>query len=244
MTDIDILNTSWKTQVTPEQSAEIQRLLFKFGKRWGDDSKEISNTDSNLLFYYFYSGFFRHSKNCKDHYERHSNIELKADDIIAALRKLEGDKPVTEETNEDGWVSIEESLPGINKEIETKYIDKGGNEYFGRGKLSLNLHDYINFNNIGAMFRSDAQLKYWRYPKQKHPDFGKLREGDILVIDHIHQGKEELGTMIFIKIDNGNMYGKPSSDFDFKVNNKFWFEIKSITKITRINLQTKELEEI
>ncbi len=231
MNNIDILNTSWKTEVTPEQSAEIQRLLFKHGKKWANRSEEISDTDSNFLFYCFYNGLFK--GNDKEYYERNSTIKLKADDIIAALRRLEeGERKVTEETNEDGWIDIKYKIPEIGNEFELK--TESGKIVKGTLFFSLPFCEESKMA-VGEKITHLRQIT-------KRPDFGKLREGDF----------------IFYEWSNSNLKGKTAGFFDrikdgcidtFSDTNHEEGIIDScsidfVQKIYRINLETKEIEEI
>lgn len=298
MIDIDILNTSWKTEVTPEQSAEIQRLLFKFGKVWsgGDDWVQLINEkflcfDGSVLTY---SNFEYKSEYYKI---------ITADDIITALRKLEeqeneqikkinndyfrdickaerernnrrltqdieakceycheivpdgrlhdcggnkGEKTVSEETNEDEWISFYEEMPQINKEIELKFYRGHTPEKINATLkvLAMWTHGYFGFVYHDGNEEKELTLvpvESWRPIKEKRPDFGKLREGDLIIVEWKYEKNNG------INISAGFIYA-----INYYIEISTWKKghdknhiIKDcIKKITRIDLETREFEEI
>lgn len=273
--NIDILNTSWKVEVTPEQSAEIQRLLFKNGKTWSDGIKKVLNKDVKFLFYYCYNNYIKYSAlENRDFFERNVNIELNADDIITALRKLEeGEKTISNKQRcflcldyyipnslvvicekcikkrdraENDWRTLEEEMPTLNQEVEVKF----NNEEIRKLRFVINNKTFFIFQNTGRTFTGyPDNIVGWRpLPPERKPDFGKLKKGDFIVIESeneksgvFYSHQDDL-TISFISIS----YNVSLSSFENEIFKKFeWCCAKSyIKKITRINMQTKEFEEI
>lgn len=87
-------------------------------------------------------------------------------------------------------------------------------------------------------------IEGWRpLPTERKPDFGRLKEGDCLIVEY----KCGLITFVFFdKIENDEypfcvfFYAESSSRRVVRAKNKF----EEIEKITRINLETKEFEDI
>lgn len=166
--------------------------------------------------------------------------------FIAALRKLEeGDKTVTEERNDDGWICVFDELPKLGKDVEL-VCDKVSIREIQKEDININ---HLWAEDSGAYLwhiKNKGIACYWRYPKQKRPDFGKLREGDLIVVDGIYSGFIEsiedqyigLGSFsetkkaIFIVSKKGSYHPKELLFID------------KIKKITRLNLETREFEEI
>jgi hypothetical protein len=231
---IDILNTAWKTQVTPEQSAEIQSLLFRLGQTWNERNTHIMFTNEKYLYYYHNIDYFTYCSDIET-YTRHENKQINADEIIEALRKLEnGDKPVIEETKDDeGWISVNDSLPQFSKTIEILFKDK----YTAEASLAM-VKDNISFlGKYGSVYLpfNTPNITHWRPLKERKPDFSKLNKGDIIIVEY-NIGEKNAGIFEYEKMSTFGriIYFKNGSQaIDCK-----------IKKITRINLETKEFEEI
>ena len=77
-----------------------------------------------------------------------------------------------------------------------------------------------------------------REKKEKRPDFCKLREGDLLIIDYKSE-KQHLG--YFYKFHCREAFEVHSTnDYEWSFN----VETSEVKKITRINLETQTFEEI
>lgn len=245
MTDIDILNTSWKTEVTPDQSAEIFKLLIKNEKKLYSTpyvgESRIKLIDCKFIYYYHDEdeGTFTYDTDDRKYFEIHKNERLTADYIIAALRNLEeGDKPVSEETNEDEWIDINDQLPKIGELIEVVV------PILYRQSIEKSIFTFNN-NEYSFYFKSEYSekpwhnIKKWRHIKEKRPDFGKLREGDFIAIETNNRiCNMAVGFFCGFDIDGDLMIGIQKSNHHEAI---YRSEIK---KITRINLETREFEEI
>lgn len=279
MTDIDILNTSWKTEVTPEQSAEIQRLLFKHGKRWINGSTEIQ-TSGNLIDDQL--AYRKNHLSCciiPSSYEEKIK-KINADDIIASLRKLEegdkpvsektnediskiyndflgrmilevckikkhdfgnseGDKTVSEETNEDGWIRLSKQFPPLEEivELEINKDDKIS-KIKGYFRLFVSVSGFESYIFVDQKhYEFSGTVVQWRPLKEKRPDFGKLRDGDKIFITY--DERDEIYGVTFKYMTDGYLRSKYHPNHDY-----IDFCKDRIKKITRINLETREVEEI
>lgn len=243
MTDIDILNTSWKTEVTPEQSAEIQRLFFKHGKSFHDGKTDIETKNHIFLMFYRYGMY--HIENTlsfvgEDLFNKSQIYYMRADDIIAALRKLEeGDKPVSEETNEDGWIRLSKQFPPLEEivELEINKDDKIS-KIKGYFRLSVSVSGFESYIFVDQKhYEFSGTVVQWRPLKEKRPDFGKLRGGDKIFITY--DERDEIYGVTFKYMTDGYLRSKYHPNHDY-----IDFCKDRIKKITRINLETREFEEI
>lgn len=258
--NIDILNANWKTKVTPDQSIEIQSLLFKNGRDWFfpeiGDSLSHKPTLQFLLFtksrYEEYHTLTQ--SDCKEFYESASIIEIKAEEIIEALNMIERAKKLSSEIMgkinniEDiekpptkGWVNVEDNLPPPEQEIEVRFYDDNKHDYMiMKSKLSRSSFNYYYFSSIGKYV-----VEEWRHIKKRKPDFNNLKKGDLIVVEWENDNKENgkqvgffykkeppcIETFQFIYDDGTESRPEP-------------LNIEVIKKITRINLETKTFEEI
>jgi hypothetical protein len=274
MNKIDILNTSWKTEVTPEQSAEIQRLLFKFGKSWAGKKCAYYIHEPHL----YYRGVLTNGDNI-EFFATHPFEKINAEDIIAALRKLDKEKvsyiikcptcnkilssefetkrrpsretidtiisececkqekPMTDETSEDGWIRVFDSMPPLNREVEVKLQDKTIK------RITMRNHAFMDYFISVPDPHVNSTILWWRHIKEKRkPDFGKLREGDLIIVEWKNE-KNEKGKFVgfFDSLGDDSIYINPDIGEDFR---SIDCAIDYIKKITRIDPVKQTFEEI
>lgn len=143
--------------------------------------------------------------------------------------------------SDEGWISVFDRLPKIGEEVEMVYCIKDPK------KITPN---DIYINHIWAddystyqwhLYKEKGKIAtHWRPLKEKRPDFGKLREGDIIyfcveeiiicgMITFINEELLEISPIIKGYHYGGNVY-------DYMLN--------KIKKITRINIEKQTFEEI
>jgi hypothetical protein len=151
--------------------------------------------------------------------------------IISYIKKGEFD---LKDKNINEWRTLEEEIPRLNQEAEIEL----NNGKILRSKFSI-------FNNYYAFITPliyPVDIKCWRpIPQERKPDFGSLREGD-MVIFYTFDDMEKIEYCSFI-VDKKN---DDCIGFSFRadMDPDVWIHYEDIKKITRINLETKEFEEI
>lgn len=141
------------------------------------------------------------------------------------------------------WISVHNSMPALNRLVEIKDMDDG--QKFAEFKVSRFKLSREDFNILYFLVDEDtltdfSRVTHWRYPVEKKPDFGKLNNGDIVILKLTNDkystkigyvySISEMGICItnYKNIGNGNI--------------THFFE--NIKKITRINLEKQTFEEI
>lgn len=145
-------------------------------------------------------------------------------------------------TNDDGWISVYDALPGFGEEAEVLFRNKG----IEKAKFRRT-HGGIEIHGRGTIF-DENEMTHWRYPKERKPDFGKLVEGDLIIIEW------SMREPIFRTTDKGKACGFFNyfideelilrTDYNREKCEKDEIRKDLITKITRINLDEKTFEEI
>ena len=133
---------------------------------------------------------------------------------------------------ENEWISIFDSLPNIGEEVEEMSVTDCVKSSPRKVKLKV-LSDYIVWDT-GYGYSSGTT--HWRPIKEKRPDFSKLRDGDIIVLEYITH-KKDVNRIYPIKVHSMNervIFSETSGNFLFT----------GIKKITRINLEEQKFEEI
>lgn len=135
------------------------------------------------------------------------------------------------------WISVKESMPGLEKKVEIKFID---NE-----KENATLKEHIG----GIGFFDDShysllpfrlkQITHWRPIPEKRPDFSKLRNGDLIVIEYSE--RRESYTFFVSGFDKSHLNGMLG---DHLSGGEYNFYVEDIKKITRINIENHTFEEI
>lgn len=134
----------------------------------------------------------------------------------------------------EGWISRYSALPGIGAKVETDGLA-------GKFIASLSLNgEYIEWRRMSD-HKIVTGIKCWRNIQDKRPDFEKLKEGDLINIEYFHP-KE--GILIY----SGYFYKFCGGMFVLSILHRKGhtesFYSGQVKKITRINLETKEFEEI
>ena len=146
---------------------------------------------------------------------------------------------------ETEWVKFGDELPKLGKTIE---VLKDNGELIGniQGKICYN-GSGIDFKSLDFIRESINihRLSGWRYQSEKRPDFSKLQDGDLLVIE-----EENIRVGYFRKIEieeeddnDKSLYIDLSQCKDVDDGGAF-IPLYKIKKITRINLEEKTFEEI
>lgn len=140
----------------------------------------------------------------------------------------------------DEWISIEDSMPPINKNVEVLTTGNHKHEacliYICDG-FCLSKFEFKSGSSSRAI-----NVTHWRPLPENKPDFGKLKEGDPLIV----QFSYGLTTLLtFIKIDNAEYpflgyFYSPSAHEVISARSP----LDEIKKITRINLEKQTFEEI
>ena len=137
---------------------------------------------------------------------------------------------------ENDWISIEDSLPGLNRKVEIKMKD--GNKYNSKIQTD-NTYLGIIFSRLDRDGTCYAQnITHWRPIIEKRPDFSRLNERDLISVQS-HSFHEYTGYLVHV-YDEFIRLNQEFHLIGFEVDIK----IKNIKKITRINLEEKTFEEI
>lgn len=137
--------------------------------------------------------------------------------------------------SDKGWISVKNKLPEINKTVEVIEEDAFSCRIV---KARLMNNEIGNFSFYNFHEKINHPLK-WRPNPEKRPDFSKIKQGDLILVDPKNTPVLVVGYLnnIYDKFLYLNMTSILSSKN---------YEIlkEEIKKITRINLESKTFEEI
>jgi hypothetical protein len=140
--------------------------------------------------------------------------------------------------NENDWISVDDSLPGINKEVVFKFIDD--QTCIGKIKRgSVNIVNKLFACNSDDNLLALGNITHWRQIPEKLPDFSRLNNGDLIIIYCKNNADSKVG--IIVQFEDGCLETTRYLDSRGQIINNAISEIK---KITRINLEDKTFEEI
>ncbi len=142
----------------------------------------------------------------------------------------------------DGWINLTDAMPAVGQGVEVKM----GAVSF---KVSLKISPILGLcfcddNNIYRI----PEIEGWRPIKERKPDFGKLKKGDLIYL----KTKEDEYSGFFLKISICNYSDvgevkyinvKPAAIYTC-LGSEQPIELSFIKKITRINIEDKTFEEI
>jgi hypothetical protein len=138
------------------------------------------------------------------------------------------------------WLTFEEGMPRLSQEVEVKFKDGEIKELF----LTLEEEPISEIGRLIFVSRDKSftanlkQIESWRpIPEEteRKPDFGRLNIGDHIVIND----NEACGCFCGI---SGNYLGLSTLKKDSSI--FLSCDMVNIKKLTRINFETKEFEEI
>lgn len=143
--------------------------------------------------------------------------------------------------SDDGWIDFEDKMPNLNEEIEIRYYNDIKHDYeICKSNLRYRISsNSFYFDNCGV-----KKIEDWRPFRKKRPDFGKLKEGYLIVYEWENKPKNSIGKTagFFDKIYGGAI--QTYSDILSDEGSLDIVNMDLITKITRINLEEKKFEEI
>ena len=138
----------------------------------------------------------------------------------------------------DNWIKFEYEMPKLTQEVELIYKD---GEII-KAKLLMSSCDGASCFLFDSEDKKDYikpfYLKGWRPLPEKRPDFGKLREGNLIAISYYERNQIYVG---FFNNYFDDDYIEISSH---KNGSGITFCKKKINKITKINLEEQKFEEI
>lgn len=138
--------------------------------------------------------------------------------------------------NED-WISIEDSLPGINKPVNIKSVDKNGNEYIGTA-------EFIKHKEV-ITYRADSIFTHWRPLPKRDPDFSKLNKGDLICITYYPRQKFKIiGFFESVDYDSKAILLYSNNGAAQHAGGIYYVDLVDALQIMRINIGENKFEEI
>lgn len=98
-------------------------------------------------------------------------------------------------SNKDGWIRVRDSMPGIGKIVEAlfSYQIEASSLLFDFCVSHEKLCFIANqFNSLRSDCYDEKKVTHWRYPKERKPDFSKLKDRDFIVIKDIDGNSKKI----------------------------------------------------
>ena len=147
----------------------------------------------------------------------------------------------------DNWISIEDNLPKIGHIIEIKTekpLSIMNATFTIINWCSENSNYHVNHKHTdvfvfkGLIGDYINNVTHWRPIQEKRPDFGKLKNGDLVIIENV-DGFKQAG--FFVKIFYSDQF---QMSYKSDQSNYFYVKFEKCKKITRINIEKQTFEEI